>query len=76
MIKATSPQWLTVRDASELLGVTGARVRQFLSAGRLRGHKFGSAWAIDRVECERFAAQARPVGNPNLKKKKTGGNPA
>lgn len=68
--KPTLSQWLTVAEVAEVLGVSPCRVNQFLLAGRLRGEKFGAVWAIARAECDRFAKLPRPVGNPNLKKRK------
>lgn len=56
---------MTVKQAAEKWGCEGARVRQMLGAGLIRGAvKFGAAWAIP-------ASAKRPklaLGRPKMKK--------
>ena len=37
---------LSVKEAAEKLGVSGARVRAMLKSGQIEGHKIGNAWVI------------------------------
>jgi excisionase family DNA binding protein len=59
---------INVKQAAEELGVSGARVRQYIAQGRLAARKFGWQWLITRAEFERFAAIPRPTGKPPGKK--------
>lgn len=43
-----APPLLSVRQAADLMEVTEATVRSWISAGRLPAHRAGRAWLIDR----------------------------
>jgi len=45
---------LTTRQAAERLGKTEQAVRNLIGKGRINAEKFGSVWAIDEEEIERF----------------------
>lgn len=65
--------FLCVAEAAEQIGVTGARVRQLLLTGKLKGQKLGQrAWAIPRREVEEYAAQEPP---PTGRPRKSSENP-
>jgi len=62
-------QLLTTREVSQMLGVSKQRVRQFVSAGRLRaierleiGHR--SMLFFTALDVEHFAAIPRQRGRP------------
>lgn len=50
---------LTTSETAVLLGVTPARVRQFIGEGRLPARRFGRDWLIRKIDAERFASQPR-----------------
>ena len=55
-------EYITVPQAAEHLGVTRARVHQFIREGRLKVIRPGREYVIGRAEFERFAAIPRPSG--------------
>ncbi|MBQ9042555.1 MAG: helix-turn-helix domain-containing protein [Eggerthellaceae bacterium] len=55
---------LSVKEAAEKLGVSGARIRALLKSGQLEGRKIGNAWAIsEQSVAKRKQANAHP-GRP------------
>ncbi|SNS47617.1 DNA binding domain-containing protein, excisionase family [Geodermatophilus pulveris] len=46
------PDLLSVTEAAEVMGVSAARVRQLLDAGRLGGVKAGATWVVPRAVAE------------------------
>jgi excisionase family DNA binding protein len=58
---------ITTSEAAEILGVTPARVRQFVLDGRLIGRKFGRDLLLDELEVRKFAAKPRKItGRPKI----------
>jgi excisionase family DNA binding protein len=55
---------LTADEAGELLGITGARVRQLVRAGTLSALHKGRMWLLTRKHVETFATIERPTGRP------------
>lgn len=53
---------LTIRQAAAALGISGPRVQQLITAGRLPAVKFGNAWAVDPADLEKV--RDRPTGRP------------
>lgn len=53
---------LTTTQAAARLGVTPARVRQLIRAGRLTAKRHGTDWVIDERALARVAV--RKVGRP------------
>jgi excisionase family DNA binding protein len=53
---------LTVAQAADLLGISPQRVRQLISAGRLKAEKAGRDWLIDPPDLE--AVRERKPGRP------------
>jgi excisionase family DNA binding protein len=53
---------LTPDEAGELLGITGARVRQLVRRGTLPGFQKGRAWLLHRRDVEASAKIERPAG--------------
>lgn len=56
------PEIITVSQASERLGLTHARLHQFIRAGRLKVIRPGHEYLIERVELDRFAATPGATG--------------
>lgn len=71
--------YLTVVEAAEFLNVSGGRIRQFISEGRLDSIKVGNTRLIKKVDLENLEIKksGRPeVENPNkatLSKRKSRG---
>lgn len=56
-------QYLSTKDAAEMLKVSQVRVRQFCQDGRI-GQKVGDRYLILREEVLQFMRKDRPVGRP------------
>lgn len=56
---------LSVVEAAALLGVTDARIRQYISEGRLQAQKVGHAYVLRRGDAEKFKPQKH--GRPPAK---------
>lgn len=52
------------KEASQMLGVSQARVRELLNAGTLKGTRVGRAWAIDEQSVRYRLANAPAAGRP------------
>jgi len=56
-------EWLSVREAADVIGCTDARVRQMLAGGDMAGEKAtASVWMIPRREVDRIARLPRRKG--------------
>ncbi len=55
MSVGTSGNWLTVADVGSFLGVSGRRVRQLASSGRLAGVRRPDGWRFDPATVFSFA---------------------
>jgi len=55
-------EWLTPREAAELLGVTSDHARYLARAGVIEARKFGHAWMLRRASVEAYAASERRPG--------------
>jgi len=58
---------LTSVQAAKILGITKARVNQFVRAGRLKAELFGRVYIFDPAEVKRFSKIKRPLGRPLAK---------
>ena len=54
--------WITPREASELIGVTPNQVRHLARQGTIKARKFGHAWMIDRASADAYAASDHRPG--------------
>ena len=54
--------WITPREASELIGVTPNQVRHLARQGTIKARKFGHAWMINRASAEAYAASDHRPG--------------
>ena len=52
-------EWWTLTQLGKAAGISGARVRQLLMAGELRGVKIGGHWLIRDNEAQRWLAMRR-----------------
>lgn len=57
--------WITVSEASKMLGVSDRRVRDFLLSGRLPAMRLAHIWLIKKEEVIRFAQIPRFPGKPS-----------
>ena len=48
--------WITPREAAELIGVTPNQVRHLARQETIKARKFGRAWMINRASAEAYAA--------------------
>jgi excisionase family DNA binding protein len=57
-----------VTEAAHELNVHRSLIPRYCRQGRLRATRApdGRTWLIERTSLREFAAQARPVGNPNF----------
>ena len=55
---------ITTSQASDIIGVSAARVRRLALDGKLSPEKFGNVLMFDQDEVEAFANSKRPVGRP------------
>jgi excisionase family DNA binding protein len=65
--------FVSVKEAAEIIGCTTGRIRQMLGENLLRGRKFnGKAWAIEKQTVKKVAGQERKPGpKPAVSKRKT-----
>jgi excisionase family DNA binding protein len=58
--------YLTVNEAAEFLKVSGGRIRQFISEGRLDSIKVGNTRLIKQVDLENL--EIKKSGRPEVEK--------
>ncbi len=54
--------YVTTKEAAEILSVTSTRVATFIRDGRLPAEKIGGVWLIGKNDLSKFARCPRPVG--------------
>jgi excisionase family DNA binding protein len=54
--------WITPREAAELLGVTQQQARHLARTEVIQARKFGRAWMMLRASVEAYAQTARHPG--------------
>jgi len=64
-------EFLTSKEAANILGVIPRRVLQFIKEGRLPATKIGRPWFIKRSDLEEFMRIERPSGNLSGKPRKS-----
>lgn len=55
-------------EAGEYLSLDPSIVRRYCREERIKAQRFGADWAITKDELDRFKAEPRPRGNPNLRR--------
>lgn len=69
-MSTTSFNFLTLSDASKLVGITTGRLRQMLRAGTLKGMKAGPrAWLVAEKEVLKLRSKQPTTGRPRVGKK-------
>jgi excisionase family DNA binding protein len=58
------PKLISVTQAAKQTGFSTAYIKRLLAAGRIKGQKIGSFWAIDQGDLQRFCNTPRKVGRP------------
>lgn len=64
-VKILNVEYVTVKEASETLGVTVGRVHQFINSGRLPAEKLGFQYVIKKDDVKRV--EQRKPGRPKNK---------
>lgn len=67
---------MTTDEVAEQLGVSGPRVRQFVSEGRLAAERDGRSLLFESADVEAFASQERSSGRPPGKPRPQAEEPA
>ena len=62
--KDVTKDFLTLRQAGEILSVSGVTMGQYISREMLPAQKFGNMWVITRDDLAVFAKKPRPIGYP------------
>lgn len=55
-------EYLTTKEAAEILGISPTRVAFLIREGRLKAEKAGNTWLILRSEVMLFSRRPRPSG--------------
>lgn len=61
---STIPDYLTVREAADIIGVDESQVRRYCLDSKLPAKKVGQVWLIKTDDAKNFVRP--PMGNPNL----------
>jgi len=59
MLKQNNAQFISIRQAAELLGVSRDTVRRRIIAGEIKGEKVNGQWRIPRREVDALLKQVR-----------------
>jgi len=63
MSTVIADKYYTVTEAAEIIGVSGARVRQLIAAGRIKAEAVHNRlWIIPAKALDRFVEEDRPTG--------------
>src|SRR5512135_1881898 len=57
-------QYVTTKQAAEMLGVVTEHINHLLLAGRLKGTKFGKSWMVYLPSIEQYVEKKSPGGRP------------
>lgn len=55
-------EWITTREAAEIIGVSIKQVSYLLINSRIKGKKFGRFWMVNKQSAEEYAALERKPG--------------
>lgn len=65
MTQLDAGDWITVKEAKDILGVTVRRIQQFIASGELKATLMGERlYLLLRSDVEAFKAIDRPKGRP------------
>lgn len=59
---ATHEDWITTRQAAELTGYTLRHIRELVTAGAVKGQRFGNVWQVSRRSLLAYQRQAEKLG--------------
>lgn len=62
--KIMSKEWLTVKEASEIIGVSERHIRNMASSGKLKAHKEKKSWLIHSSLAEDTEGRTHSKGMP------------
>ncbi len=54
--------WITTTEAARLSGYTMQRVRQLITAGAVRGQRFGNVWQVSRASLLAYVRKTAKAG--------------
>jgi excisionase family DNA binding protein len=55
-------EWITTKEAADLIGVTDAHVRYLLGKGRIQGKKFAGVWMVSRQAVVAYKNKVKRLG--------------
>lgn len=55
-------KWITTVEAAELTGYSSVTLRQFVREGRIKGHKRGRDWFLDRESVLDYVEEMERLG--------------
>lgn len=61
-IPTAEQQWITTKEAAEIIGVSLKHVTYLLRTGKVKGKKFGYFWMVDMASAEAYASADRKPG--------------
>ncbi len=64
MVDVPAGDWITIREAAELIGLTKRRVQVLVKAGRIPARKVGFQFLLPRTAVDAFASVPRDPGRP------------
>jgi excisionase family DNA binding protein len=62
--------YITTKQASEILSVTSTRIAVFIRDGRLPAEKISGVWLIKKADLNNFACRSRPKGWKKVRPRK------
>ncbi len=55
-------EWITTKEAAQLTGYTPVHIRRLVSAGKIKGQRWGRDWQIDRQSLMTYIRIAEKLG--------------
>ncbi len=52
------PEWITTGEAVQLSGYHAVHLRRLIHEGKIKAHKFGIVWQVDRVSLTAYVRAA------------------
>ncbi len=54
--------WITTKEATQLSGYTLVHIRRLVSAGKVKGQRWGRDWQVDRQSLLAYVKRAEQLG--------------
>jgi excisionase family DNA binding protein len=64
MIAKIDKNWITVKEAAEIIGCSNGHVRHLIDGQKLVAKKFGNCWAIEFKAAQKVARNPAKTGRP------------